>query len=135
MSLLARYPEPLALHLHGSALVMELGPVRRRLATWASGHGLPADTVEDLVLAAYEALANVVDHAYPEGGGQAWINGDCVAGTLVVVIRDRGRWRPPPQDPGRRGHGMTIINGLAEQVDIRRTRDGTSVEMRWALPG
>lgn len=108
--------------------------MRLRLAEWAAAVGMGQDGVDDLVLATYEALANVADHAYPDGPGDAWVDADRSApGELVVVVSDRGRWRPPPTDPGLRGRGMTLITALAEQVAVQRGDAGTTVVMHWRV--
>lgn len=107
--------------------------MRLRLAEWATGVGMAQDGVDDLVLATYEALANVADHAYPDGPGDAWIAADRSADELVVVVSDRGRWRPPPQDPGLRGRGMTLIAALTEKVAVQRGDAGTTVVMHWRV--
>jgi serine/threonine-protein kinase RsbW len=135
MSALARGPEPLTLRLAAPSLPARLSQVRVQVAEWAQGIGLGSDTVDDLVLAAHEALANVADHAYPDGGGTALLDADCCDGEARVVVRDHGRWRPPPTDPGWRGRGLKIINGLADRVDVDQQETGTSVTMRWRLPG
>ncbi|WP_410644266.1 ATP-binding protein [Amycolatopsis sp. lyj-346] len=41
--------------------------LRDIVAAWAAGCGLAADLVEDLRLTVYEAMSNVVAHAYPAG--------------------------------------------------------------------
>jgi serine/threonine-protein kinase RsbW len=127
MSAPASGPEPLRLCLTGSALPAQLSRVRARIAAWAGAAGLVEDTVDDLVLATHEALANVADHAYPDAERRG--------GEVVVVVSDRGQWRPPATDPGWRGRGLVIIRGLAEHVELHRGPTGTAVEMRWALPG
>jgi serine/threonine-protein kinase RsbW len=134
MSALARGPEPLRLRLAALSLPARLSHVRAQVATWAGGLGLSVDAVDDIVLATHEALANVADHAYPDGEGEAELDAACEGGEIRVVVRDHGRWRAPPSDPGWRGRGMVIIQGLAEDVDVHRTHSGTSVAMRWRLP-
>ena len=134
MSALARGPEPLRLRLAAPSLPAQLATVRGRMAAWAEAVGFGADTIDDVVLATHEALANVADHAYPEGGGDAFLDADCDGDSVVVVVRDRGRWRPPMSDPGWRGRGLTIIHGLAENVEVRHGDAGTTVVMQWALP-
>jgi anti-sigma regulatory factor (Ser/Thr protein kinase) len=135
MCALARGQETLRLRLAAPSLPERLSDVRAQVAAWARGLGLSADAVDDIVLAAHEALANVADHAYPEGGGDAELDAAYAEGEVRVVVRDHGRWRPPPRDPGRRGHGLVIIEGLAEHVEVQRADAGTSVAMRWRLPG
>jgi anti-sigma regulatory factor (Ser/Thr protein kinase) len=106
------------------------------MAAWAEGLGASEETVDDLVLATHEALANVADHAYPDSDGamallDAELTGD---GEIVVVVRDQGRWRAPAADPGWRGRGLLIIRGLSDDADVRHDDTGTTVEMRWRLP-
>jgi serine/threonine-protein kinase RsbW len=135
MPALAPGPEPLRLRLAAPSLPTQLGAVRGQLAGWAEAIGLGTDAVDDLVLATHEALANVADHAYPNGGGYAFVDAECQDGTAVVMVRDSGRWRPPAADAGWRGRGLLIIRGLAQHVEVRHDDAGTTVEMQWPLPG
>jgi anti-sigma regulatory factor (Ser/Thr protein kinase) len=129
----ARPPPPLRLRLAGEPLTRQLAGARREVARWAGRLGLPEEFTDDLVLATYEALANVADHAYPDGKGEARLDLQCVGGVLEVVVRDRGAWRTPPTDAGWRGRGLTIIRGLADEVRVQHDGDGTTVRMRWPL--
>ncbi len=105
-----------------------------QIAEWARAAGMAQDSVDDLVLATYEALANVADHAYPDGSGDAWVEAERSAqGELTVVVTDSGRWRPPPTDPGLRGRGMALISALAERVAVTRGDNGTTVVMHWRV--
>jgi serine/threonine-protein kinase RsbW len=138
MSAAAPGPEPLRLRLTGPGLPLQLPTVRARVAEWARGAGAVPETVDDLVLATHEALANVADHAYPDGVGRldgatdAFVDAELTAdGEIVVVVRDRGRWRPPAADPGWRGRGLLIIRGLSDGSEVRHDESGTTVQMRW----
>ena len=133
MPALARGPGPLRLRLPVPSLPNRLRDVREQVASWARRLGLSADAVDDIVLATHEALANVADHAYPGGGGEAELDAACVRGEIHVVVRDHGSWKPP-RDPGWRGRGLLLIAGLAEHVDVQRAAAGTCVAMRWSLP-
>lgn len=109
--------------------------VRHQLERWAARTGLPAPAVDDLVLSTYEALANAAEHAYPSGSGPV----DMVAarttdGRVLVIVSDRGRWRPPPADPGFRGRGLLMIRALAQRVEVQQGSHGTTVHMEWARP-
>ncbi|HYH28859.1 MAG TPA: ATP-binding protein [Pseudonocardia sp.] len=134
MSAPAREPEPLRLRLAASTLPDRLAGVRTQVTEWAQELGVETDTVDDIVLATHEALANVADHAYPDGCGDAELEVVYAGGEVRVVVRDQGRWRPPASDPGWRGRGLVIISGLADRVDVDRTERGTRVAMRWQLP-
>jgi anti-sigma regulatory factor (Ser/Thr protein kinase) len=109
--------------------------VRHQLENWAATTGLSESAVADLVLSGYEALANAAEHAYPSSQGPV----DLVAarttdGRVLVTVSDRGRWRPPPADPGFRGRGLLMIRALAHRVDVRQSAQGTTVYMEWTLP-
>jgi serine/threonine-protein kinase RsbW len=113
----------------------QLVEVRHHLQRWVAGTGLPALTMADVVLASYEALANAAEHAYPSGPGSV----DLVAARttddrVLVTVRDYGRWRPPPHDPGLRGRGLMMIRVLTQRVKIAQDREGTTVHMEWELP-
>ena len=128
-----RPPPPLQLRLSGGSLAARLSGARREVAAWAAALGLSEDLVDDVVLASHEALANVADHAYPDGDGEAWLLLECTAHRMEIVVRDRGRWRPPPADPGWRGRGLMIIRALADDVEVRHDSTGTVVRMRWRM--
>jgi serine/threonine-protein kinase RsbW len=104
--------------------------VRRELQDWALGAGLPATTVGDLVLAAYEAMANAAEHAYRTRPGTIDLHATCDDDEVVVTVRDRGDWRPPPADPGHRGRGLMMIRSMS-QAEVEPGPEGTTVRMRW----
>ena len=134
MPALAREPEPLRLRLAAPAQPAQLVRVRGRIAAWAEAVGLDSDTVDDVVLATHEALANVVDHAYPDKNGEAFVDAECTGDEVIVIVRDHGRWQPLAANPGWRGRGLVIIHGLAERARVQHRETGTTVEMRWPLP-
>jgi serine/threonine-protein kinase RsbW len=138
MSAAAPGPEPLRLRLTGPALPLQLPTVRARVASWAQSVGATPDLVDDLVLATHEALANVADHAYPDGlngdADAAFVDAELTAdGEIVVMVRDQGQWRPPAAEPGWRGRGLLIIRGLSDGSEVRHDESGTTVQMRWHL--
>lgn len=81
----------------------------RELLGWMHDLEVGADDRVALAHAVGEAVTNVVEHAYPGGeagplAGTVRLHGSLdEQGTAHVVIADRGRWRPPPPDPGGRG--------------------------------
>lgn len=111
-----------------------LPALRHALSDWAVQAGMPDERVEDLALAAYEAMANVVEHAYSEGDGTF----DLVASQLPeqrciqVTVTDRGRWQRPPREPGPlHGRGLPLMRHLADSVEVRPGAEGTEAVLRW----
>lgn len=110
--------------------------LRGRFQQWLVTLGAPAALVDDLTLAVYEALANVVEHAYhphhphPVMHLQARLD----HGQLLITITDHGRWRPPGE-PGYRGRGLAMMRSLASEVHLVATAHGTTVQLRAALTG
>jgi anti-sigma regulatory factor (Ser/Thr protein kinase) len=109
-----------------------LAETRRRLERWAVAAGLSDTDVGDLVLAGYEAMVNASEHAYTDDPRPIDLLAACTLdGSVMVTVRDHGRWRPPPPDPGFRGRGLLLIRKLAHDADIQNGPDGTAVHMRW----
>ena len=134
---------------HEVVRAQDLRALRTDLVDWvrataeASGEtGEPALTerLEDVATAFYEALTNVVDHAYPGGTGPVDVTARlAVAGPpgrpwLEIAVSDRGGWRPPPADPGHRGRGLLLLSGLTDGHDLQREREGTRVRLWWHRP-
>jgi anti-sigma regulatory factor (Ser/Thr protein kinase) len=109
--------------------------VRHALERWAARTGLSPLSVADLVLSSYEALANAAEHAYPSGYGPVnLVAARTTDGRVLVSVSDRGRWRPPPADPGFRGRGLLMIKRLAHRAEIQQGTQGTTVHLEWTLP-
>jgi serine/threonine-protein kinase RsbW len=116
------------------ASVQTVSTLRRELTDWAARAGLTREVMEAVALAGYEALANAVEHAYPDQDEEAVGLHATLAGRLVTVtVTDWGRWREPPTDPGIRGRGLILIHKLCTRADITATDTGTTVVMTWRL--
>ena len=104
-----------------------LQQVRRRLRRWLEWADAPGDVRDDVVVATSEAVSNSVRHAY--GPSSAWIEIEATLddGEVEVVVRDRGRWRPPRGEGGR---GIDLMQACMASVDIEHGPDGTVVRMR-----
>lgn len=111
--------------------------LRNALAEWAGTAGLDAEQVERLILASYEALANVVAHAYPDGSGVLDLEARLLRdpARVEVTVTDYGRWRP---DSERRrelgGRGLILLRSLAEHAEVSTGGEGTTVRMSWTPP-
>jgi anti-anti-sigma factor len=140
VALLAARALPLVvapLHLWFAARADQLSVVREAMRTWLEGVGVEAGDSELVVLAAGELCANAVEHAYPPESDSAVEVAVArePGGVLTLVVRDHGRWRPPPADPGDRGRGLSIVRALMHAVDVDEGADGTTVSARYRPGG
>jgi serine/threonine-protein kinase RsbW len=107
----------------------ELRNVRHALRAWLAGQGTPPDAAADLALAAHEAAANVVEHAYRDGAGDVIVRARRDDEELLVVVQDEGHWRSPSRTD-QRGRGLTVMRRLVDEVVIVPSPSGTTVMMR-----
>ena len=125
-----------SLMINETATAQNIARVRREFATWLAVDLAPGDLLDDLILAVYEALANVSDHAYtdtPAGVGALQLTSHRAHELLRVTISDRGRWRPTTKATFR-NRGLPLIRQLMAQVHIDSTASGTVVHLRTPLP-
>lgn len=124
---------PLYLRLPGlRANATALAPLRDRLMVWARGTDLDDDQVSDVGLAVYEAMANVLDHAYDQPGGRFDLYAYRHDGRVTVTVTDSGRWRPAQRNKQQsRGRGLLIIKRLVRELELIRHSGGTVVRMTW----
>ncbi len=116
----------------------QLPRIRHALTAWAQNIGMSTDHVTAVVLATYEAMANVVTHAYPHYRGTFSVRASYRSDQryMTITVSDRGRWQPPPPTPApHHGMGLQLIRALATQTTIDSGAQGTTVEMSWSLPG
>ncbi len=123
------------LELRRAATTTNAAALRRRFRAWIDDL-TDEDTADDLALAVYEALANVVDHAYAgraDGGAMtlwAAVSRPLLTGRdLVVTVLDEGEWRPFGA-PGWRGRGLPLMRELTHATAILTERTGTTVQLR-----
>ncbi len=109
--------------------------LRRELAGWLRSLGASQLVIEDLTLAASEAAANAVEHAYGPGDHEFDLEADHTAGVVRIEVRDSGGWRPARGQ--LRGTGLKLIHQLADETVVHRSARGTCVEMtrRLGAPG
>lgn len=109
--------------------------LRVRVQEWLRSLGAPDDLIDDLTMAVYEALANVVEHAYrPDHPNPVMrLEARRDQDQLLITVTDHGRWRPPPGEPGYRGRGLAMMRSLTGDVQLRPTAEGTTVRLRATL--
>ncbi|MBJ8343852.1 ATP-binding protein [Antrihabitans sp. YC2-6] len=111
--------------------------LRARLHAWLREHVVAdSEMLDDCVLAANEALANVVEHAYSDWAepGPADISADYDSELhcLTVIVSDSGHWHEPLPDPMKlRRRGIPLMRAISDKIAIATTDHGTVVEMRW----
>jgi anti-sigma regulatory factor (Ser/Thr protein kinase) len=103
--------------------------VRRALRPFLADAELPADEVEDLVLAACEAAANAVEHAVHPTEHFFDLTAETDDGRVEIVVRDYGRWRTDRTPSRDEGHGLLMMSTLAA-VTLTSGPFGTTVTLR-----
>ena len=130
--LLAVAPDQLDLRVPSE--VGALGLVRDSLRVWLEGTpATPADA-HDLVLAAWEACANAVEHARAPNGEHVTVRADLTNSKVTIVVEDSGSWKPPARSSDR-GLGLRLMHSLMSSVDIARDEAGTRVTLEKELAG
>jgi serine/threonine-protein kinase RsbW len=125
------------LHFRVPAVATRLTALRHALADWARQLGLAPQDCHDLTLASYEAMANTVEHAYPnhaKGILDIRAHRDTDRRQASVVVTDYGSWKSPQPTGGRHGRGLSLIRSLASTAIVTPTANGTTVSMSWPLP-
>lgn len=109
--------------------------LRARFQQWLQTLDTPASLVDDLILAVYEAVTNVVEHAYPPDPPHPMmrLQARVEHHQVLITIRDHGRWRTPPSDPGYRGRGLAMMASLTTELHLYPTAEGTTVDLRATL--
>ena len=119
----------------GLAKAEQLTGIRRSVDDWCEQAGLPVELAQMVALAVYEAMANVVEHAYREEGlGVLDVEVRHEGDAVVAVVVDQGHWHvTTPAEQRHRGRGLALIERLAGQVTVMPSPNGTTVRMRWPI--
>ena len=110
----------------------ELGHARAVLRDWLEGIGASRTETGEILLAANEACMNVIEHAYEDnGGGSFTLEGHLDAQTVVLIVRDKGRWSEV-RARGR-GRGLKLMEAVMDSVQLSFSSEGTIVVLRRTL--
>jgi anti-sigma regulatory factor (Ser/Thr protein kinase) len=116
-----------------------LPDLRRAVLAEAVAAGLAGDRASDVVLALHELAANAVCH----GGGTGRLRMTVTGGALHCQVSDAGPGgslacapgldtaRPWPLQPG---HGLWLVDGIADQISFAPGRAGSEVTVTFELP-
>jgi anti-sigma regulatory factor (Ser/Thr protein kinase) len=110
--------------------------LREACQRWLQRLGWPDAEAGDLLEAAYEAVTNVVEHAYrPPVAHQlhelVWFEATHTSHPsghrrVIISVVDAGRWKPAPGDSGG---GLTRIRNRLATLDIEARETGTTVRL------
>jgi len=108
-------------------------PMRHALRSFLEALELAPDTIDDVLTAVGEVLANAVEHAYVDGAAgtvelYARVEGDAV---LEIDVRDSGTYIERTARAGR-GFGLRIARAIAHSLEIDRSR-GTNVHLSFDI--
>jgi two-component sensor histidine kinase len=78
----------------------------------------------ELVLAAHEAAANAIEHAASRAPIE--IRAKRAAPTVLVEVRNHGRWQAARVEDEERGRGLKLIGNLVSAVKIEADEQGTT---------
>ena len=107
-----------------------LADVRASVRRWLVEVPLSEEAREDVVLACNEACANAVEHAYRRGrAAPIRVSLSREATAIRIDIVDEGAWRRDGEDAGR-GHGMSLMRALMDEIEVRPSDEGTVVTMK-----
>ena len=109
--------------------------LRHELAAWLA-LDVPDEPREDLVLAAYEAIANAAEHAYANhtnNAGPIHLHAHRARDCVYITVADEGTWRIPTGQ-GFRSRGLALMNLLVPDFHIGPNHTGTAVHLRMWLP-
>jgi PAS domain S-box-containing protein len=104
-----------------------LASLRRSLGGFLHEAGAGDEDAFAITLAASEAAANAIEHAYGPADATFRLEASADAKEIRVVVRDSGRWRDP-RHPGR-GRGLALMEGLMDRVEFARDEGGTEVRL------
>lgn len=110
-----------------------LALVRHVVRGLRDAYAVPADRMDDIVLAVSEAAANVAVHAYGTRPGTITLLARVDGELLRVLVRDHGGGIAPADRTPRPGHGLSLMRHVSSSMEIVAGASGTDVELAFAL--
>ncbi|MCW2798299.1 SpoIIE family protein phosphatase [Nocardioides sp.] len=129
-----RVPAIAPMDLGLTAELASVREVRSRLGEWLDSLRVGAMDTIALQHAVGELVTNAVEHAYagraaPERESVRVRSSLAADGIIEVEVEDQGRWRSPDAE-GRRGRGLAMAQGLADELTVERHPLGTRARLR-----
>jgi anti-sigma regulatory factor (Ser/Thr protein kinase) len=118
-----------------------LADLRKAVLAAAAAVGLPEDRAAEAMFAVHELAANAVRH----GGGAGRAQLDVTAGSLRCQVSDTGPGGPgcyagtggadsAPPWPFQPGHGLWLVQSVADHLSIESHPHGSEVTVAFRLP-
>ena len=101
--------------------------LRLELRSYLDVSGLPAEELDDLVLATSEAAANAIEHARDPMTSYFDVVANVEGRAVCIAVRDDGRWRDPTPGEGR-GRGLLLMSALSS-LTVTAAPGGTTVTL------
>ncbi len=98
--------------------------------------GVEPEDVERVLISVGEAQANAIEHGSDgDVRRSVAVEIERIDGTLVASISDTGYWgTDSARSAGQgRGRGIAIMERLTQDLDVRRSRSGTTVMLTFEL--
>ncbi len=131
-------PDPLQSTPPFADLTAPAPALARRIVREANRGIVPADDLEDLVVAVSEAVTNAMVHGRPPVGMRIWAG----AGRIVVTVSDGGAGPKDPfagllpaDDRAVGGRGLWIVHQSCSHVIAERSPDGFTLRLTAGDPG
>ncbi len=125
------YRQPAPLDVKFAADINQLAPSRAALRSWLIQAGIGPEQIQDILVAAGEAVANAIEHGYrDQTQGIVSVRVTAFADQLHVTVTDSGTWKPPQTVANiSRGRGIVLMRGLMDEVSIDSHDASTTVNM------
>jgi serine phosphatase RsbU (regulator of sigma subunit)/anti-sigma regulatory factor (Ser/Thr protein kinase) len=104
---------------------------RGMLRRWLAAAGAAPEEVQDVTMAANEAIQNAIEHAHALTRRAVEVLLDRTNGAIELAVRDHGTWRAPRES--ERGRGLPLMRALMDSVEVDPGPDGTTVTLRRSL--
>jgi len=87
----------------------------------------------DALVAAGEAVANAIEHAYDRRPNQSFVlRARCEEQTCTILVEDSGTWNEV-EPLSTRGRGIAMMRELCDSLDIDRSAAGTCVALQFRI--
>jgi anti-sigma regulatory factor (Ser/Thr protein kinase) len=106
--------------------------LRAHLRLWLTEQDAGEDEALDILVAATEAFNDAVVHARQPRSIAVHVEARNNHGVVEILIRDHGGWHGDHASAGA-GLGLHLMHALMDTVEMRATKEGTTIRLRRAL--